>query len=172
MYIMTYKRKSTITRLSNLKISHRGRNSSQDSTNEDNPLASLAGEPGRPVAGDASLPPSCSSPPPPPQLSASLPSTSFAAPPPAPPPSPPLAVNPTLPEKTTLWLRMEILHRNAQEDPATTAPTKTNTFITVALSHLNTLMARQKCPVETCRSSLKVSIHGGTLLLTPSLTSD
>ncbi|MPC57327.1 hypothetical protein E2C01_051305 [Portunus trituberculatus] len=60
---------------------------------------------------------------------------------------------------------MELLHRIAQENPATAAPNKqSDTFITVALSQLNTLIASQKCPVRTCRSKLKVSIHGGTLL--------
>lgn len=176
-YNMTYKRKLAITRLNNLRRIRRGRNSSQDSINEDNIelQASVAGAPGRPAACDAvSLPPPCPSPPPkspppkppppkspPPQLPASLPSPSSAAPPPAPPP----AVNPTLPDKTSLESRMEILHRIAQENPATAAPTQqSDTFITVALSQLNTLIASQKCPGRTCRSKLKVVIHGGTLV--------
>lgn len=55
-YSMTYKRKLTTTRLSNLKRSRRGRNSSQDSINKDNIEleTSASGAAGRP---DAVTPP-------------------------------------------------------------------------------------------------------------------
>lgn len=144
---MTYKRKITIVRLRNLKRSRRGTSSSQQPVNVT--LEGLTSDTsGRTALGGRHDP----SPPPP------------SPPTPSPPPPPPPANQPTLPEKTSLQLRMELLKRHAEENPATAASTQeSDTFITVSLSQLNTLLTSQKCPRRTCRSTLKISIDGNTL---------
>ncbi|KAK8372038.1 hypothetical protein O3P69_011889 [Scylla paramamosain] len=56
-------------------------------------------------------------------------------------------------------LRQQILHRGVQLNP----PDASETFITVSLSQLQTLIAWQKCPVQSCRNTLTVSTSGSAL---------
>lgn len=169
---MTYKRKGTQRRSSNQQkaTAMRWRRLEEEETQQTHSLPAPGGSESPPPASISPPPPPPSTAPPPPQASTS--STPAHPTQPAAVPTPPLpgtsastASPPPLPlvptGETTFLIRQKLLSEVTRIEPA--APAESHEFFPVTLAQLDTLVQRQRCPVQSCRNRVTVTKSGDTL---------
>ena len=167
---MTYKRKGTQRRSSNQQkaTAMRWRRVQEEEAQQTHALSAPPAGP-----GSESAPPACTSlPPPPPSTSPPPPqaSTSSTLAPPTQPaavPTPPLpgtsasTASPPPTRETTFLIRQKLLSEVTRIEPA--APPESHEFLPVTVGQLDTLVQRQRCPVQSCRNRVTVTKSGDTL---------